>query len=168
MSTLSTRTANINGQAYGALTAAAAACGISLSGLHEIDAIALCVANLLDTCASAAAGQGYLTGSGSAVTQLTNKGTGVTINTITGAITLNNAALAGAASVTFVVTCSAVRTGDVISVNHASAGTAGAYLTGASTIVNATSFNITVFNATAGSLSEAIVLNYIIERGSST
>lgn len=110
---------------------------------------------------SSSAGVGYATGAGSTVTQATSKSTGVTLNTVCGQITMNNAALAAAAEVTFTVTDSAVAAADVIIVNHSSAGTAGAYLVGISAVA-AGSFSITVTNASAGSLSEAIVLSFAV------
>lgn len=95
------------------------------------------------------------------VTQATNKGTGVTLSNTTGAITLNNAALAAAAEVTFTVTNTVVKATDLVIVNHSSAGTAGAYLVGVSAVA-AGSFKITVANLSAGSLSEAIVVSFLI------
>jgi hypothetical protein len=161
-----TRTATLNGQAAAALQNAAASAGVSIAGLSEVDAIAICVANLFDQLANASAGQGYLPGSGTTATQATNKSTGVTMNTITGVITMNNAALTNAVAVTFTVTNNVVAATDIITVIHASGGTAGSYIVGANTPVAATSFKITVYNCSAGPLSEAIVLNYMIERGS--
>ena len=113
------------------------------------------------TSSSASAGIGYATGAGSTVTQATSKSTGVTINALCGAITMNGAALAAAAEVTFVVTDSSVAATDVVVVNHSSAGTSGAYLVGVSA-VGAGSFSITVTNASGGSLSEAIVLSFAV------
>ena len=106
-------------------------------------------------------GVGYSTGAGGTTTQATDKSTGVTINKASGAITLNNAALAAAAEVSFTVTNSSVASTDVIVVNHSSAGTAGAYLVGISA-VGSGSFSITVSNVSAGSLSEAIVISFAI------
>jgi hypothetical protein len=102
---------------------------------------------------------GYV--SGGAVTQATDKSTGVTLNKACGAITMNNAALAAGAEVSFTVTCSEVAATDIVLVNHSSAGTAGSYLVQANTIA-AGSFAITVSNVSAGSLSEAIVLTFAI------
>lgn len=113
---------------------------------------------------SATAGIGYATGAGGTVTQQTDKATGVELNKACGQITMNAAALAAAAEVSFTVTCSAVAATDVVIVNHGSAGTAGAYLVGVST-VGAGSFVITVANVSAGSLSEAIVINYAVIKG---
>jgi hypothetical protein len=102
---------------------------------------------------------GYTTGG--AVTQATNKGTGVTLNAAAGQITMNNAALADAAEVTFQVTNDTVAATDVVIVNHSSVGTAGAYVVQV-TAVAAGSFKVTVGNVSGGSLSQAIVLNYAV------
>ena len=112
---------------------------------------------------------GKLTGptKGGTVTQATNKGTGVTLNTESGQITMNNAAMAAAAEVSFTVTNSEIAANDVVVVNHGSAGTAGSYLVAANTIA-AGSFAITVSNVSAGSLSEAIVINFVALKGASS
>ena len=104
---------------------------------------------------------------GATVTQATSKSTGVTLNTESGQITMNNAALAAAAEVTFTVTNDKIAATDVVVVNHGSAGTAGAYLLGVSTVA-AGSFKVTVTNASAGSLSEAIVINFVALKGASS
>ncbi len=109
---------------------------------------------------------GYTTGAGGAVTQQTNKATGVTLNTLTGAITMNAAALAAAAEVSFTVTNSAMAATDNVIASHASAGTGGAYTVQPHTFA-AGSFRIMVGNMSAGSLSEAIVLRYTILKGAS-
>ena len=104
---------------------------------------------------------------GGTVTQATSKATGVTLNAASGQITMDDAALAAAAEVSFAVTNSEIAAADVVLVNHASAGTAGAYLVQANTIA-AGSFAITVTNVSAGSLGEAIVLNFVAFKGSSS
>ena len=99
---------------------------------------------------------------GEAVTQLTNKGTAVTVNHPAGKITMNGAALGQDAIVTFTVTCTGfARATDVCIVNHHSAGTVGKYVVQA-TGHAANSFKITVTNISGGSLSEAIVLHYAL------
>ena len=108
---------------------------------------------------------GYV--SGGAVTQATNKGTGVTLNTTSGQITMNNAALAAAAEVSFTLTNSKIAATDVLIVNHSSAGTAGSYLAQANTLA-AGSCKISVSNVSAGSLSEAIVISFAIIKGASS
>ena len=110
---------------------------------------------------SASAGVGYATGAGGAVTQATNKSTGVTLSKVCGAITLNNASLADATTVSFTVTNTAVAATDTVIVNHSSAGTAGSYLVWADSI-GAGSFKINVRNVSGGSLSEAIVLTFSV------
>lgn len=107
-------------------------------------------------------GIGYGTGAGGAVTQATNKSTAVTLNKICGEITMNNAALAAGADVNFQVTDSVVAVTDVIIVCIAS-GTAAAnkYALGVGAVA-AGSFNIYLTNLSAGSLSEALVLNFAV------
>lgn len=107
---------------------------------------------------------GYGVGDGGAVTQATSKSTGVTLNTTTGAITLHNASLADATTVTFTVTDALCAADDVPSVVHKSAGTAGAYLVWAHSPA-AGSFKISVRNVSGGSLGEAIVLQFAIVKG---
>lgn len=109
-------------------------------------------------------GVGYSTGAGGTVTQATNKSTGVTLNKTTGAITLNNASLADATTVSFTVTNSTVGANDVVLVNHRSAGTAGAYIVQANN-VTAGAFNISVRNVSGGSLGEAIVVGFDVLKG---
>ena len=71
---------------------------------------------------------------GGTVTQATNKSTAVTLNTLSGQITMNDAALAAAAEVSFTLTNSKIAATDVVIVNHSSAGTAGSYLAQANTL----------------------------------
>ena len=106
-------------------------------------------------------GVGYSTGAGGTVTQITSKATGVTLAKACGAITLNNAALNNATAVTFIVTCTSVAVGDLVLVNHSSAGTSGAYLVSVSAI-GAGSFSITVYNCSGGALGEAIVISFAV------
>lgn len=103
---------------------------------------------------------GYAAGNGGAVAQLTSKSTGVTLNKISGEVTMNNASLAAGAAVTFTLTNSTAAATDVVVVNHASGGTAGAYAL--TPQASAGSVSITVRNLTAGPLSEAIVLRFAI------
>ena len=102
---------------------------------------------------------------GGTVTQSTNKSTAVTLNTDSGQITMNGAALAAAAEVSFTVNNDRISATDVVVVNHGSGGTAGAYLVQANSLA-AGSFKITVTNVSTASKSEAIVLNYVALKGS--
>lgn len=115
--------------------------------------------------AAATSGQiGYNTGSlttaPATVTQATSKSTGVTINASVGQIVTNNAALAAGVEVAFVVTNSGVSAYDIPVIAIASgAATAGTYLV---TVVAVAvgSFTIVITNASAGSLSEALTINF--------
>lgn len=110
---------------------------------------------------TAQGGMGYASGQGGTVAQATSKSTAVTLNKLSGQITMFNAALAAGAKVSFAVTNSTVAATDVIHVNVASGGTASAYRA-AVTAVAAGSFTITVENITAGSLSEAPVISFVV------
>ena len=110
---------------------------------------------------SATAGIGYGTGAGGTVTQATSKSTGVTLNTVSGQITMNGAALAAAAEVSFTLTNSTIAATDVVMVSIASGATAGAYSIQCDATA-AGSCRISVGNRSTGSLSEAIVLNFVV------
>ena len=106
---------------------------------------------------------GYAAGAQGAVTQLTSKSTGVTLNKSAGRITMNDAALAAGAAVSFVLTNSAISINDTIIVNVSSNTTgsaAGAYTTYVSYLA-AGSALITLRNLTAAtSYSEAVIINF--------
>jgi hypothetical protein len=104
---------------------------------------------------------GYSTGTGGAVTQITSKATGVTLNKRCGQITLNNAALSAAAEVSFTLTNSVIAATDVVYVCISSGATAGAYNVQVDAVA-AGSCRISVGNMSAGPLSEAIVLNFVV------
>jgi hypothetical protein len=104
---------------------------------------------------------GYSTGTGGTVTQATDKSTGVTLNKRCGQITMNNAALAAAAEVSFTLTNSVIAATDVVLVSIASGATAGAYSIQCDATA-AGSCRISVGNRNAGSLGEAIVLNFVV------
>ena len=105
---------------------------------------------------------GYAAAAQGTVTQLTDKSTGVTLNKSAGQITMNNATLNATTNVAFVLTNSLLSAKDVVIVTVAG-GTA------ATTSYNcwvsghaAGSATIVLRNITAGSLSEAVVLNFAI------
>lgn len=112
---------------------------------------------------SAAGGVGYTTGAGAAITQLTNRATGVTINTPTGAITLFNAA-GSATPASFTVTDSAVAATDVIHFSQKS-GT-NLYNVFTSNIANG-SF-VLVFFTTGGTATDSPVINFAVIKGSAS
>jgi hypothetical protein len=109
---------------------------------------------------SGTGGIGYATGAGGTVTQNTSKSTGVTLDKATGEITMNGAALAGQTVVSFTLTNSAIAAGDLVIVQHVSAGTLGAY--NCTATAGSGSATIYVSNLSAGSLSEAIVLKFVV------
>jgi hypothetical protein len=108
---------------------------------------------------------GYAAGAQGAVTQLTSKSTGVTLNKSNGQITMNNAALAAGAIVSFTLTNSLLSARDVLIVNvSGGAATAGTYTAFVSSIGVGTA-SLSLYNISGGSLSEAVVLNYAIIHG---
>ena len=108
---------------------------------------------------------GYAAAAQGTVTQATSKSTGVTLNKSAGQITMNGAALAAATNVAFTLTNSLISANDVLIVNVAGgAATAGTYNVFTSTLT-AGSATIVLRNISAGSLSEAVVINYAIIHG---
>lgn len=122
------------------------------------------VANSVLVPVSAQGGLGYATGAGGAVTQLTSKSTGVTLNTMCGTITMNNAALNTVTSVQFVLTNSNIAATDVLIVNLKSANTAGSYFVSVDAL-GAGSATISLRNYSGGNLSEAVVLQFVVIKG---
>jgi hypothetical protein len=106
---------------------------------------------------------GYATGAGGSVTQLTSKSTGVTLSKQSGQITMDGAALAASTTVSFTLTNTILQSTDVLILNHAGTGTAGAYLLNAQVVGGSASINVR--NVTLGALSEAIVIAFIIISG---
>lgn len=106
---------------------------------------------------------GYSTGTGGTVTQGSGSGkaTAVTLNKRCGQITMNNASLSAAAEVSFTLTNSFIAATDVVYVCIASGATAGAYNVQVDAVA-AGSCRISVGNMSSGSLSEAIVLNFVV------
>ena len=101
---------------------------------------------------------GYV--SGGAVTQATDKSTGVTLNQPCGQITTTDASLAGGAEVSFTVTNDKVAATDVVAISLQSGASTGTYIVSISAVA-AGSFDVTLSNVgtTAG---EALVLNYAV------
>jgi hypothetical protein len=95
------------------------------------------------------------------VTQLTSKSQGVTVNAKAGVVTMHNAALAASAAIQFTMTNSAITGTDVVVTNQGTGGTAGSYQahcvdTGAGSAI------FRIVNTSAGSLSEAVTLNFVV------
>lgn len=109
---------------------------------------------------------GYATGAGGTVTQSTNKSTGVTLNTLSGHITLNNANLAAATIVSFTLTNSQIAATDLLILQHHSGGTPGSYTLNAR--AGSGSATIDIRNNTAGGLAEAIVIAFAVIKGATS
>jgi hypothetical protein len=107
-----------------------------------------------------AAGLGYGTGAGGAVTQLTSRTTGVTLSKPTGAITMFSAA-GSATAATFTVTNTLVAATDTMILNQKSGTNLYVLLV---TAVAAGSFNVT-FYTTGGTATDAPVINFSLIKG---
>ena len=103
------------------------------------------------------AGVGYAAGAGGAVTQLTSRTTGVTLNKTSGAITMFSAAGTTVAA-TFTVTNSTVAATDVVILNQKSGTDLYDLMV---TAVAAGSFNLT-FRTTGGATTETPVFNFAV------
>ena len=80
---------------------------------------------------------GYTTGQGGTATQLTSKSTGVTLNAVSGQITMHNATLGHDTNVQFTLTNSFIDATDVIIVNiKDSVGGSSEYLVGVTTVAS--------------------------------
>jgi hypothetical protein len=113
---------------------------------------------------SATAGVGYATGAGGTVAQATSKSTGVTLNKVSGQITMNAAALAAGAEVSFTLTNSTIAATDLVYPCIASGATAATYTVTVDAVA-AGSCRITVGNHSTTSRSEPIVLNFFVFKG---
>ena len=111
---------------------------------------------------------GYSAAAQGAVTQATDKSTGVTLNKSAGRITMNAAALAGGAVASFILTNNLISANDTIIVcvsSNTIGSAAGAYTTYVSYLA-AGSALITLRNLTAStSYSEAVIINFTIIHG---
>lgn len=137
-------------------TAVTASAGVAITGAVS--------ATTTIKSSGATSGIGYGAGAGGAVTQLTSRTTGVTLNNITGTITTNNASLAAEATADFIVTNSAVAIGDVIVLSMQSGSNGGGTLVNISTVA-AGSFTIRVHNgnvAAGTAETGAILINFAV------
>ena len=105
------------------------------------------------------------TGTVGAVTQDTNKSTGVTLDAMSGQITMHNAELGAAAIATFVLTNSNISaTSNVIITANFAGGPYEAWVYS----VGAGQCSIAVRNAGGGALSNAVVLNFAVLNGAAS
>jgi len=110
-------------------------------------------------------GVGYATGAGGTVTQVTSRTTGVTLNKITGAITLFTAA-PSTTPTAFTVTNSSVAATDVVVASVKSANAANTYVISV-TAVAAGSFQLSVYSQ-SGTASDAPVINFLVIKGAAS
>jgi hypothetical protein len=105
---------------------------------------------------------GYTAAARGTVTQATDKSTAVTLNRSAGTVTMNAAALAANTSVTFTLNNSKISAGDAVILSIVGGtATPGTYTLGV-TGLTAGAATITLRNISAGSLSEAVVFNFVI------
>jgi hypothetical protein len=105
-------------------------------------------------------------GTGGTVTQSTSKSTSVTLSKACGQVTMNSAALASATIVSFTLTNTLIAATDVLILNHVSGGTPGSYTLNAQCGSGAATINVR--NNTGGSLSEAIVISFVLIKASTS
>jgi hypothetical protein len=109
------------------------------------------------TSTSSTGGIGYATGAGGTVTQISSRTTGVTINKVSGAITLVSAA-GSATAASFTVTNSTIAATDIVHVTQ-QAGT-DKYIIAVTNTANG-SFQITSYT-TGGTTTEQPVFNFVV------
>jgi hypothetical protein len=110
---------------------------------------------------------GYGAGAGGTQTQGGNKSTGVTLSKPSGEITMASTNLAADTTVSFTLTNTTIANRDVMVLNIVGGvATAAAYNLDA--VCNSGSAVISVRNITGGTLGEAIVLRYVVIKGSVT
>jgi len=107
---------------------------------------------------------GYSAAAQGTATQATSKSTAVTVNASAGQITMNNANLATVTTVSFTLNNTTISAKDTMVVCIASGGTTGAYLVYISALT-AGSATISLRNFTAGTLGEAVVVNFAVIHG---
>jgi hypothetical protein len=109
-------------------------------------------------------GLGFYTGAGGTVTQATSKATAFTLNTMCGQITTAADSLGHTTVVSAVWTNNKIAATDVVIINHKSGGTIGAYVFNVSCGAGTATLYITN-NQTAGTLSDALVLSFVVIKG---
>lgn len=112
-------------------------------------------------------GIGYPSGAGvgSTITQSTNRTTGVTLNNLSGRITLTSQAMSSGTSNTFTLTNSKIAANDFILLNHWSGGTIGNYNFSSNNIAG--SANVTI-RAVSTVAAEAPVIQFMVLKSAAT
>ena len=109
-----------------------------------------------------------MTGAGAAVTQITSRSTGVTINTVCGTITGDATSLAAGAKATFVVTNSSVGIRDLVMISVVSGPTADTSVFDVSATA-AGSFSIKASNVSAATADTgAPIINFAVIRAANS
>jgi len=108
-------------------------------------------------------GLGFYTGAGGTITQATSKATAFTLSKMCGQITMAADALAANTIVSATWTNSLIAATDVVIINHKSGGTLGAYTINVA--CGSPTSTLYIRNNTSGSLSEALVLNFVVIKG---
>lgn len=110
-----------------------------------------------------AAGFGFKKGTGGAVTQITSRSTGVTLNHLCGTITTDSSSLAAAAEATFAVVNNKVGANDVVICCVQSGGTTAGSTIAVVSAVAEGSFAITITNLHASTADiAALVINFAV------
>ena len=105
-------------------------------------------------------GLGFYTGAGGTAPAGATKATAFTLNTMCGRITTAADALAANTSVSATWTNSKIAATDVVILNHSSGGTLGSYHYNVA--CGAGTATLTIRNISSGSLSEALVFNFVV------
>lgn len=119
--------------------------------------------NLLLTSGTGALGYG--TGAGGTVTQLTSKSTAVALDKPTGLITMSSAALAAGASVKFSLTNSLVTNKDIVIPVIVGGVSANDTYRIETSFIYTGSIVLKLTNVSAGSLSEAVQIQFVVIKG---
>jgi hypothetical protein len=109
---------------------------------------------------SSGGGIGYAPGAGGTVVQITDKTTGVTLDKLSGTITMNASAIGSQITQSFIFTNSFIDADDYVQIQHTSGGTLGAY--NFAVLPAAGSAQVSVRNVHTAGLSEAIVLRFVV------
>ena len=108
-------------------------------------------------------GLGFYTGAGGTVPAGATKATAFTVSKMCGQITTAADVLNAATIVSATWTNSLIAATDVVIINHKSGGTLGAYTINVACLAGTATLSIR--NNTAGNLSEALVLNFVVIKG---
>ena len=115
------------------------------------------------------AGIGYGVGAGGTVTQLTSKGTAVTLNKPSGRITMNNAALASQADVYFTISNNKFLSTDGVVITQNDSGTYFGVNYDIKVVYTADGLiGIVVKNISASTLSDAVIFRFAVIKGANS